>query len=194
LNAPRAIKPASPEPGGVAPGDELYFHHPEHGPLCGRVAALGEHGVRIEHTLAGEERYFRVPWEQVHGHKARAERRFVLVDRGEDGAIAEDEDGRRVFIRGEIPEDDGREPLVKALPVEPLEPPLSLRDRAAIDTALMAAGFEPSLDYIRATYGEHWSRLEPPPLPEAYDDAPLRQALEETSAALAALRSEMAAR
>jgi hypothetical protein len=187
----------SPAPGGVVLGDELYFHHGEHGPLCGRVAALGEHGVQIEHELAGDARYFPVPWEKIHGHKARKKRRFLLVDRGEDGAIAEDEDGRRVFIRGEIPEDetDGEpgEPLAKALAPELLEttePLLSPRDLAAIDAALMAAGFEPSLDYIRATYGDHWSRQAPPSVP-VYDDALLRTLLKEAVAGSASA-SEMA--
>jgi hypothetical protein len=96
----------------VIDGDVLYFQHPEHGVLSGPVASVGQHGVTIRHE-AGEDGYHRVKWEHVLGHKTRRDRRLKLIDRGEDGGIAEDEDGKRVFIAGELPEEEGG-PLNKA--------------------------------------------------------------------------------
>jgi len=107
----RPLKPQAPTH-SVIHGDEVYFHHAEHGPLCGRVVAVGRDGCQVAHELAGDAKFLPVTWDRIHGHKTRAERKFVLVDQGEDGAIVEDEDGKRAFLRGELPaEDDPDEPV-----------------------------------------------------------------------------------
>lgn len=104
-------KPAMPGR-NVVDGDVLYFQHPEHGPLFGPVVCVGKDGVTIQHET-GEDGHHRVVWSDVLGHKERRVRKLALLERGEDGAIALDENGKRVFIEGEIPEEEG-EPLNKS--------------------------------------------------------------------------------
>lgn len=89
---------------GVVVGDHVYFHHEEHGPLSGEVAAFGKHGCTVRHEK-GDGGMFRVPWEHMLGHKARKPQRYMVVDEGEDGMIAQGEDGKPVFI-GNQREDD----------------------------------------------------------------------------------------
>lgn len=86
----------------VIDGDVVYFRHEKHGPLSGRVASVGKHGVMVEHET-GDDGYHRVLWDDVLGHKERRVRKLSLVERGEDGGIALDEDGNRVFVGGELP-------------------------------------------------------------------------------------------
>lgn len=89
----------------VIDGDVVYFQHAEHGALSGRVAAVGAHGVTVEHPT-GKDGYHRVLWDDVLGHKERRVRKLSLVERGEDGGIAIDEHGKRVFVGGELPGDE----------------------------------------------------------------------------------------
>lgn len=157
-------------PGGHAiPGDVLYFSHPEHGVLSGPVAGAGKDGVLIKHEKSKDpDGHIRVPWADVLGHKERHIRKLRVLERGEDGGIAEDEHGQRVYIAGELPKDE--QPLNKALVPEdggqPAADPgaLTLRDRAVIDAALIGSGlFVPTLEYIQATYGLHWRMRDPAP-------------------------------
>ena len=168
----------------VIDGDVLYFKHPEQGASSGKVLAVGQHGVTVAHE-GGEDGYYRIPWADVLGHKERRARKLVLVERGEDGAIARDEEGNHVYVEGEIPEEEGK-PLNKALP--------------AMDAALITAGFVPSIEYIRKSYGEHWSEpqvsTETIATAPTVDLEPLIKAIAEVKAhgdaCLSALRSEVA--
>ena len=168
----------------VIDGDVLYFKHPEQGASSGKVLAVGQHGVTVAHE-SGEDGYYRIPWADVLGHKERRARKLVLVERGEDGAIARDEEGNHVYVEGEIPEEEGK-PLNKALP--------------AMDAALITAGFVPSIEYIRKSYGEHWSEpqvsTETIATAPTVDLEPLIKAIAEVKAhgdaCLSALRSEVA--
>lgn len=105
----RPLNPQQPSH-SVIHGDEIYFSHDEHGPLTGRVVAVGRHGCQVAHELAGDAKYMPVTWDRIHGHKARAQRKFMIVDQGEDGAIVEDESGKRAFVLGDMPEDDDTDP------------------------------------------------------------------------------------
>lgn len=134
----------------VIDGDVLYFKHNEHGACSGKVHAVGKDGVTVAHDK-GDEGFFRIPWADVLGHKERRARKLTLVERGEDGAIAEDEEGKRVYVEGEVPEEE--KPLVKSFEA----PAFGLKDQAVIDAALIAAGFVPSIEYIRKSYGDHWN-------------------------------------
>lgn len=112
-------KPAAkPQPTpGVSVHDHVYFRHgdsPEHG----RVLAVGAHGCTIDH--GGAQR--RVKWEQLLGHRKRFRPQTNVIDHGEDGAIVEDENGKRVFVAGLVPAD---EEMAKALKNAP---GLALRD------------------------------------------------------------------
>ena len=93
-------KLATPKPRpGVSAGDHIYFRH-EDAPTAGRVLACGRHGVTVHD--GGEQRQVR--WDDILGHKQRHKPEYKVVDRGEDGVIAEDARGRRVFLAGELPE------------------------------------------------------------------------------------------
>ena len=89
----------------VIDGDEVYFRHEKHGPLSGRVLSVGQHGVTVAHET-GDDGMHRVLWDDVLGHKKRRTRKLKLLERGEDGGIAVDEDGNRVFVGGELPGSD----------------------------------------------------------------------------------------
>jgi hypothetical protein len=193
MSTPVTQKRPAPNP-NVIDGDVLYFQHKDHGALSGRVHAVGKDGVTVAHET-GEDGFHRVPWADVLGHKERRARKLTLVERGEDGAIAEDEDGKRVFVEGEIPEEE--KPLVKSFSEAPA---FTLKDQAAIDAALISAGFVPSIEYIRKSYGEHWNEpqlftgaVEEQP---AIDLEPLIKAIAEVKAhadmAVTNLRSEIA--
>lgn len=175
-------------------GDSVYFTHPELGAQSGRVLSVGGDGIAVEHGGGTHG----VLWEHLLGHKKRHARKLTLLERGEDGGIATDDEGKSVYVEGEIPVEDA--PLNKAI-----EPPgnlvvvdaLALRDQAVIDAALIGAGFEPSLDYIRKTYGEHW-RLSDAPAPPTVDLEPMAKAIAEVravgDAAIDDLRTEFSTR
>ena len=177
----------------VIDGDVLYFKHPDQGASSGKVHAVGQHGVTVAHEN-GEDGYYRIPWADVLGHKERRARKLVLVERGEDGAIAKDEEGNHVYVEGEIPEEEGK-PLNKALPAIDA-PVFALRDQAAIDAALITAGFVPSIEYIRKSYGDHWSEPQVSAETITTDLEPLIKAIAEVKAhgdaCLSTLRSEVA--
>lgn len=78
----------------VYPGDVVYFDHPS-GALSGRVLAHGKHGCTIE--CKGGKRH-KVKWEKVLGHKKRAALRGGVLEKGGDGMIVKDANGRRRFI------------------------------------------------------------------------------------------------
>ena len=157
-------KPSKPTPGRtVYVGDSLYYKHPKRGATSGRVLAAGQHGVTLE-SEDEPDGQVRVLWDDVLGHKERRSRNLKVIERGEDGGIAEDEDGRRVFVAGEIPDPDAmtddelldrdeKEKLAKSL----TPGGVSLLEQAQIDATLMRAGLVPSLEYVQATYGAHWS-------------------------------------
>lgn len=106
-------------------GDTVYFRHPEQGVTWGRVTAHGRDGA----TCCGiSGQTYRVRWSDLLGHRARKQRAVTVIDRGEDGAIVEDESGRRAYLHGELdalegegPDADealeGDEPMAKAAPL-----------------------------------------------------------------------------
>ena len=95
-------------------GDSVYFRHPEQGVSYGRVTAHGRDGATC---CSDDGQTYRVRWSDVLGHRARKQRAVTVVDRGEDGAIVEDESGRRAYIHGELDALEGAEPLAKAAPL-----------------------------------------------------------------------------
>lgn len=108
-----SIKARQDHPRDAIPGDHVYYRHPEHGAVCGEVLAAGKHGFKVRSSRpdGGEDQ---VRWESMLGHKARRQRQFTLVDRGEDGALATDEDGKTHFIRGDVARPVPDRPLAKA--------------------------------------------------------------------------------
>lgn len=107
---PTGQAPAAQNP-GVRKGDHIYFRDAEN-VMHGRVRACGDHGATIQ-SDAGTHR---VTWDRVMGHKQRAKVDMKVVDQGEDGAIVEDQDGRRFFLRSlDEPQEEGEEPMHKSL-------------------------------------------------------------------------------
>lgn len=104
---PRQSKP-SPTP-DVERHDEVYFRHAS-GPQVGKVLARGKDGVTLDH--AGKRHQVR--YADVLGHKVRIGLKAKVADTGEDGFIAEDESGRRRFIRDGVSTEASR-PMAKAL-------------------------------------------------------------------------------
>ena len=127
----KALPAAEPKRPSMEDGDQIYYRHPDTGaPHHGAVAAVGKHGVLVDADGGGEHK---VRWADYIGHKARVQRKLTVIDRGEDGSICTDDAGRRVFIQGEIPDDD-EEGLTKALHGEYLA-----ADEARITSAVNAA-------------------------------------------------------
>jgi len=88
-------------------GDSVYFRHPEQGVTYGRVTAHGRDGATC---CSDDGQTYRVRWADVLGHRARKQRAVTVVDRGEDGAIVEDERGQRAYIHGDLDALEGEEP------------------------------------------------------------------------------------
>lgn len=98
------------------PGDHVFFHHDEAGPLSGHVLCCGKHGATVKDA---DGNHHKVRWERLLGHKKRADRSAKVIDEGEDGSICEDQDGRRFYLHGELPRDDEPGPGADAPADEP---------------------------------------------------------------------------
>lgn len=140
----------------VTVGDSIYYKHPETGHAHhGVVAAIGKDGVTTDADGGGEHQ---VRWDGYLGHRKRAERKLTIVDRGEDGTIMEDENGKRVYVRGQLA--DYEQPLEKA-EGSVVSPEQALLQKAQIVRELSAAGFEPMMDYVRDNFGERFVYRQP---------------------------------
>lgn len=130
---------AGAEPGqnpGVGVDDHVYFQHDRIGPHVGRVIAHGLHGCTVEDPARQRHQ---VRWARVLGLKARAVHPMKVVDQGVGGAILEHEDGRRVFVAGELP---------VPVPATPLDLS-SLEDKARMAKALRAVDLDAVLAVLR---------------------------------------------
>lgn len=83
---------------GVIAGDRIYCRHPKLGAISAPVLSVGKHGVSIPHESG--KGAVGVRWNAVLGHQKRRERKLKVLEEGEDGFIAEDDDGQRVYVRG----------------------------------------------------------------------------------------------
>lgn len=91
---------------GVIAGDRIYCQHPKLGAISAPVLAVGKHGVSIPHESG--KGAVGVKWSAILGHQKRRERALKVLEEGEDGFIAEDDDGKRVYVRGGLERgDDG---------------------------------------------------------------------------------------
>jgi len=92
---------AKPDPraGTVEVGDEVYAHHPERGPMAVRVLAHGRDGFTGE---AADGKRHPLRWASMLGHKSRVAMNFDLIDKGQEGSIVQDENGRRRFLAGDV--------------------------------------------------------------------------------------------
>jgi hypothetical protein len=103
-------------PRALHTGDSIYFSDAEGQAQHGMVVAVGKHGATVDcQGDDGATVSHSVLHQNVIGHRKRAERTLVILDRGEDGSIAVDETGKRVFLRGQMPEDQPEQEMNKAL-------------------------------------------------------------------------------
>jgi hypothetical protein len=79
----------------VRPGDSIYVSGPK-GPCVGKVVCHGKHGATVD--FGGKRAP--VKWEHVLGHKERLGFGGRIVDQGDDGAVIEDDKGRRHYVEG----------------------------------------------------------------------------------------------
>lgn len=100
---PKKPEKQKPEAPRAQPGDHVFFQGGD-GPMAGQVLCCGKHGATV--VCEGGQQH-KVRWDKVVGHKQRAQRQVTVVDQGEDGAICEDETGKRFYLRGH-----GHEPPV----------------------------------------------------------------------------------
>jgi hypothetical protein len=173
----------------VVPGDHVFYHHPQLGSQTGQVYAVGKDGFRARTADGGNHE---VGWSGFLGHKLRRQRKFTLVDRGEDGALCTDEDGKPVFLRNGGAE---AERLSKAMPgdsfmaIPPPPPALDFHllglelGRAQLETAALTVA---ALDRLTSAVRDQTGRIDQlialqvaalnsPLEPHDYPDHPLHQ-------------------
>lgn len=92
--------PAKSANAGYGVDDHVFFRHEQHGPKSGRVIAHGVDGCTVEDETKARHN---VHWHRVLGLKSRESYPSSIVERGVGGSILQHEDGRRVFVSGELP-------------------------------------------------------------------------------------------
>lgn len=75
------------------PGDEIFFHKSGQ-PCCGKVLSAGKHGCFVEH----DGQRHKLKWAHLAGHKKRTQQNYTVVDKGEDGIVVQDANGRRRLV------------------------------------------------------------------------------------------------
>lgn len=146
----------------VRAGDEIYFTV-DGKPATGKVLCHGKHGCTVRDSF-GQTR--KLKYQHVLGHKTRVDATARVVDQGVDGAILEDEDGRRRYLHGYQPEPVPADPVVSG--------------GAWGDLQLAKAMTAPVMEYVRDLHGQLLRRpVESPPMPapQEMDTGPLLAAV-----------------
>lgn len=91
-----------PMAGTVEPGDHVYAHHPERGPVAMKVLAHGRDGFTGQTDDGGRHA---MPWGRMLGAKSRVAMEWRVRDAGAEGAIVEDGKGRTRFLSGDLSPD-----------------------------------------------------------------------------------------
>ncbi len=151
-------------------GDEIYFHAGGK-PTCGKIVCHGKHGATVKDDSGT---HHKVKWEGVLGHKTRITPAMNVVDQGVDGAIVEDENGRRGYVHGlqqDAPEEPaptqskGFEMLGKALVLFAKAGPLKGKAGLHLEDRTDKSG----------RHGKHWVKgqeAEPAPREKAKPEEP----------------------
>ena len=129
--------PAKSENAGYGVDDQVFFRHEKEGPKSGRVIAHGVHGCTVEDDAKCRHN---VHWHRVLGLKSRESYPATIVERGTGGSILQHEDGRRVFVAGELP--------VAEMPSN--TPLSSLHDRARMAKAQQFGQLDTLLGSLKA--------------------------------------------
>ena len=139
MRSSEAVNQTAKQPDGaraVRRGDVLYVSG-ESGPVCGDVLCHGRDGV----TVRIDGKPIRVRWHAVLGHKQRIETHANVVDRGDDGAIVEDDEGVRRYIQGLALADEFEEE-------EEAEAELSKSDRVLLTKSSSGCGVAGSVEVL----------------------------------------------
>jgi hypothetical protein len=130
--APPILKAVRMGSNGIEAGDEVYFKGRDGGMHAGEVTHCGRDGF-ICHA---DDETHRVLHENYVGHRRRKARQASVIDHGEDGLLAELEDGKHLFIRhGDLEKAQGAGRTLLLLKGGPIKnkPGLVLRDTAGKD-------------------------------------------------------------
>lgn len=117
MSKPQAKKKPHKAAEGCEVGDHVFADHPEHGAMAVKILSKGADGF---HGRAEDGKRHALGWDTVRGHKARKMGNYSVVDRGVDGALLEDEKGRRRFIAGEVPDPAAAATTPEPKPDDPL--------------------------------------------------------------------------
>lgn len=103
-----------------------------------RVRACGRDGLT---GVCDRGRRHRITWDRVLGHKARMLQRWTVVDQGADGAVLEDEKGRRRYVAGALPASElasaeASEPAREEADEDPLMAGLDRTLRKSLETGM----------------------------------------------------------
>lgn len=130
-------------------GDEVYFNARGQATV-GKVLCVGRHGV----TVAADGKHHKIKHDQVLGHKAKPISRATVLDEGLDGALIQDEDGKRRFVSGYR----SQEPEQKTQ-----ESPNPWRDMAP-GMVMAKSMIEPMVEHLRAVHADLMTKAETQPM------------------------------
>jgi hypothetical protein len=99
---PKPNKATQTAADGLDVGDVVYAKHPQKGAVAVTVKAVGAHGFTADDETGARHKLHH---ETYLGHKTRMLHTYELVDQGADGVLVENQQGRRRFLRGELPKE-----------------------------------------------------------------------------------------
>jgi hypothetical protein len=143
----------------IVAGDRIYCQHPKMGAISAEVSSVGEHGVTIPHESG--KGHVGVKWGAILGHQKRRERKLKVLEEGEDGFIAENEEGHRVYVHGSLAEHAAGEEA------DDQEEAPKLRKALLLDIGPLSCGCsDHALDELHKAMSEdgikEWARHESP--------------------------------
>lgn len=110
-------KAAHSRMGTVEPGDEVYAHHHQRGPMAVKVLAHGRDGFTGEDDKGARHS---IGWDRMLGHKKRVAMEMKVLDQGAEGAIVQDGRGKRRFLAGDVGTTEPTQPRGPAPKADPL--------------------------------------------------------------------------
>ncbi len=78
----------------IVKGDHVYFQTHK-GPRSGEVKAVGKHGA----TVLCDGQQHKVKHAHVLGMKQKLERKFTIIDQGDEGTLLKDSEGKSLYLR-----------------------------------------------------------------------------------------------